>query len=77
MIRYDEDEIYQELSAQYEKFLDLVGRRPTHIDSHLYIHEKFPEVNRQVIKFAEVHHLPVRGFATKIFLKRYLKRTLK
>lgn len=75
--RYDEDEIYQELSAQYEKFLDLVGRRPTHIDSHLYIHEKFPKVNRQVIKFAEAHHLPVRGFATKDFPKTIFEKNFK
>ena len=42
--RYREEELYSEMRAQYSRFLELTGRRPTHIDSHLYVHQKFPKV---------------------------------
>lgn len=75
--QYDENEIYEELKAQYDKFITLVGRKPTHIDSHLYIHEKFMKVNRQVIKFSEEINIPVRGFETKNFSKTIFEKNFK
>lgn len=43
--RYNEEELYREMRAQYQKFLELTGRKPTHLDSHLYAHQKFPMPN--------------------------------
>jgi predicted glycoside hydrolase/deacetylase ChbG (UPF0249 family) len=34
----DEDACRRELWAQYRRFLDLVGRKPTHLDSHQHVH---------------------------------------
>lgn len=41
---YDVGELDEELEAQYQCFVTLVGRGPTHIDSHLYAHQKFSNV---------------------------------
>ena len=41
---YDVGELDEELEAQYQCFVTLVGRGPTHIDSHLYAHQKFSKV---------------------------------
>lgn len=75
--KYNEEDIYLELTAQYNKFIKLVGRRPTHIDSHLYVHEKFPKVFRQVIKFSEDYKLPVRAFENKYFVKAIFEKNFK
>ena len=61
---YDEDELYLELEAQYNRFINLVGRKPTHIDSHLYIHQNIPIVKKVVTRFSEIHDLPVRDIIT-------------
>ncbi len=34
----DEDACRSELWGQYRRFLDLVGRKPTHLDSHQHVH---------------------------------------
>ena len=34
----DEDACRSELWGQYRRFLDLMGRRPTHLDSHQHVH---------------------------------------
>lgn len=67
--QYLEEEIYQEFLKQYETFLELVGRKPTHLDSHLYTHQIFPKVQSQVIKLAEEFKLPVRACKTKYYPK--------
>lgn len=61
--RYSEEEVYQEICAQYAEFLDLTGRKPTHLDSHLYAHQKFPKVRNAVKRLAEETDLPVRDLA--------------
>ena len=61
---YLEDELEREVEAQYERFVELVGRKPTHLDSHLYAHQNFPKVGIAVLRLAERHGLPVRDMAT-------------
>lgn len=64
---YDERDIADELSAQYERFVYLTGKQPTHVDSHLYTHQKYDKVGRQVKIFAEKLSLPVRACKTVQF----------
>lgn len=64
---YDEAQLEQEVNAQYERFVELVGRRPTHIDSHLYAHQKLGKVRRAVVALAERHGLPVRDADTALW----------
>lgn len=75
--QYLEEEIYQELVAQYQRYLELVGKKPTHVDSHLYVHQIFPKVNRQLIRFSEEYHLPVRGYSNKFFKETYFEKNFK
>ena len=59
---YDEKEIYLELKAQYNKFLKLNNKKPTHLDSHLYAHQKFEKVRKQLIKLSEEENIPIREY---------------
>lgn len=50
----------RELLDQVEKFRKLVGRIPTHIDSHYHVH-KLPRVLPIILEVAHRYKLPVRG----------------
>jgi len=52
-------EVERELVCQYQRFLDVFGRAPTHIDSHHHVH-LIPQVYAIVAKFADEKGLPVR-----------------
>lgn len=53
-------EILAELRAQLRRFRELLGRRPTHFDSHHHVH-KLPLVEPAVLTLAWETGLPVRG----------------
>jgi predicted glycoside hydrolase/deacetylase ChbG (UPF0249 family) len=50
------DGIFQQISAQYELFVRKSGRKPDHIDGHLYVHQ-LPAARRALLDF--VLALPV------------------
>ncbi|WP_165465561.1 chitin disaccharide deacetylase [Enterobacter cloacae] len=45
------DEIARELDCQFNRFVDVFGREPTHIDSHHHVH-MIPQIFPLVAKFA-------------------------
>ena len=48
------EEITQELASQYLRFIELFGRKPTHLDSHHHVHmfpQIFPIVARTVSRY--------------------------
>ncbi|HEY7203844.1 MAG TPA: ChbG/HpnK family deacetylase [Methylomirabilota bacterium] len=51
----------RELHRQFDRFTDLTGRRPTHIDSHHHIHRK-PELAPAFVEFCRDRDIPLRGF---------------
>ena len=53
------DEVYHELEAQFNRFIELNGRLPDHIDSH-HFSSSYPRVHEQAKKFAFQYDLPVR-----------------
>ena len=59
---FDEEEIYQEFLAQYELFVKLVGRKPTHLDSHLYAHQVYPKAKSAAIRLANEKGVAIREF---------------
>lgn len=75
--RYNEEELYREMRAQYLRFVELTGRKPTHLDSHLYAHQKFPKVGVAIRKLAEEEHLPVRDLATNQFPRIHFEGNFK
>jgi predicted glycoside hydrolase/deacetylase ChbG (UPF0249 family) len=62
------DEISQELAAQYQRFIDLFGREPTHLDSHHHVH-MFPQIFPIVAGFAAQ-----KGIALRIDRQAYSRR---
>lgn len=53
------DEIAQELAAQFDKFVAVFGRPPTHIDSHHHVH-MLPQIYPLIESFAHEKSLPLR-----------------
>lgn len=56
-----EEEIYQEFLAQYLMFVKQLGKKPTHVDSHLYAHQKYEKAKSAVIRLAKEKDIPVRA----------------
>jgi predicted glycoside hydrolase/deacetylase ChbG (UPF0249 family) len=52
-----------ELDRQWDKFITLMGRAPTHIDAHHNIHRD-PLLEPQFIAWATRHNLPLREHST-------------
>ncbi|WP_125706006.1 ChbG/HpnK family deacetylase [Lacticaseibacillus daqingensis] len=57
---YDLNELREEVHAQYQRYLDLVGEKPDHIDSHLFSTDEVPEIKQAAIELAEEVDLPLR-----------------
>ncbi|XTZ39224.1 chitin disaccharide deacetylase [Salmonella enterica] len=53
------DEIAGELACQYQRFITLFGRKPTHLDSHHHIH-MLPQLFPLVANFAAQHGIALR-----------------
>ncbi|MFA7257311.1 MAG: ChbG/HpnK family deacetylase [Kiritimatiellales bacterium] len=50
--RLNRKEIYNELTAQYERFEEIAGRRPDFIDGHLHV-QQLPVIRDAVIEFIQ------------------------
>jgi len=59
----DPDELYEEWHAQFERFIELAGKLPTHIDSHHHVHLN-PNHHKVVLKLAKLYDVPVRQMHT-------------
>jgi len=46
------DDVAREIRAQYDRFIQLAGRSPDYVDSHLHCHQ-FPGVREGVLKFLD------------------------
>ncbi|MGL5069621.1 MAG: chitin disaccharide deacetylase [Sarcina sp.] len=70
----DENELYMEWEAQIDKFVELMGEMPTHLDSHHFAHliERYEHI---AIKLAEKYNLPMRTTETNME-KKMVKYTM-
>lgn len=55
------DEMIKELYAQYQRFIDIFGRSPSHIDSHHHIH-MIAQFYPLVAEFANQKGIPLRVY---------------
>lgn len=55
-----QDQLMAEIEAQYQKFLKVFGRKPTHLDSHHHSHRR-GDVFNAVTALARRERLPVRN----------------
>jgi len=58
---YDEEEVYRELEAQYEKFVFMMKRKPTHLDSHLFTSDLIDVMNTCARRLANTYQIPLRN----------------
>lgn len=56
-----EAEVYAEFRAQFQLFIDLMGKRPTHFDSHLLVSDVDPIVRKVALRLAHEEQLPLRN----------------
>lgn len=61
--RATEADVADEVARQYQRFEQLMGRPPTHLDSHHDRHAD-PRLLPQVLRFAQTTGLPLRGHST-------------
>lgn len=54
------DEIAAEIRAQFERFVQLAGRKPDHLDSHHHAAYHIPAAFETLLDLARAHHLPIR-----------------
>ena len=64
---YDEEELYQEIKAQYDLFKKLTQQEPSHFDTHLFSSDKIMSVQKAVVRLANEVSVPVRNLDTKLF----------
>ena len=54
------DDIDREARAQFQRFIGLMGRLPTHLDSHQHVHT-WPQSVEVIARLASEHQIPVRA----------------
>lgn len=58
---YLQEDIQTELEAQYQRFLEVMGKKPTHLDSHLFTTDSNPVMADAARTLAEKYRLPLRN----------------
>lgn len=58
---FTEEVVYTEFKAQYEKFIELVGKKPTHFDSHLLSTDRLDSTRAAVVRLSNETKLPIRN----------------
>lgn len=72
-----ESDILMEIEAQYNRFVELVGDKPTHIDTHLYTHQLNEKVRKVLIEFASQVNLPVREYSVNCYAPLIFEQNFK
>lgn len=64
---FDINEVYLEFKAQIEKYIDIFGCMPTHLDSHHGMHD-FMNNYEATSRLAREYQLPVRRYSDYMFV---------
>lgn len=68
----DPDEVRQEFQAQIERFIELFGRKPTHLDSHHAVHDITPDVLAATRSLAEEYGLEMRRYSRFAYVDGFM-----
>ena len=71
----DYDEIYNEWKAQIEKFIEIFGKMPTHLDSHHSVHDATPQAKEVSLRLAREYGLPLRRYSDYEFISGFFYKT--
>ena len=67
----DYDEVYAEWKAQIDRFIEVSGRKTTHMDSHHHVYEKTPQALAAAARLADEYGLAMRGHGTFAFVSSF------
>lgn len=67
----DYDEIHHEWKAQIERYIEIAGHLPTHLDSHHHVHQANPEALAVAESLAEEYGLQMRGYGRYRFVRGF------
>ncbi len=67
----DYDEIYAEWKAQIERFIEVTGHLPTHLDSHHSVHDATPQAKKVSMRLAEEYGLQLRRYGSYTFVSGF------
>lgn len=62
--------VERELQAQFDRFVDLMGTLPTHLDSHQHVHAGY-NVGYFFRELANQHQLPLRGYCRVVYVSGF------
>lgn len=65
--KYDEEELRNEIWAQYKRFTELVGKKPSHLDSHLFSSDKVPQMRKLSAELAIKENIPLRNYDINLY----------
>lgn len=75
--KYKCEDICNEFNAQYQRFVKYLDQNPSHLDSHLYVHQIFEKVKKEIVILGEKIEVPVRDTDTKFYKKITFERNFK
>lgn len=55
------DHMYKEMTAQFQRFRDLAGEMPDHIDNHQFVVNNLPKAFSFLIHLSKKHGIPIRN----------------
>lgn len=64
-------EVESEWNAQMDRYIELFGELPDHIDSHHYVHDASPELLEVAKALAEKYSLPLRNHNHYVFTNAF------
>ena len=67
----DMEEIYDEWKAQIERYIQVFGRKPTHLDSHHSVHDLNPKHREVAMRLGEEYGLYVRRYGPYEFVPQF------
>ncbi|MGH4050627.1 MAG: ChbG/HpnK family deacetylase [Clostridium sp.] len=65
--KYDLEELRNEIWTQYNRYIELVGKKPSHIDSHLFSSDKVPQMRKLSVELAIEKEIALRNYDIDLY----------
>lgn len=72
---FDLEEVYLEFKAQIEKYIEVFGKKPSHLDSHHGMHD-FQNNYTVTKKLAQEYQIPVRRYSEYLFVSDFVNENI-
>lgn len=71
----DMDEVYEEWKAQIERYIEVFGHKPTHLDSHHSVHDFNEKQKAVAFRLAEEYGLYLRRYSPYKYVSGFFAQT--